>query len=505
MPGLTFRFFASAVAVVSLLLSQQAISQDAPQKVSIELKSIRSELISRTDSRELPSVSVGVVRNGVDVWRESFGFASIEQNITATPDTVYAVGSLSKSMTGTAVFKLVEEGKIDLRSPIAKYLRSIRLRTFVQPKNDYKVLHLLNMAAGVPHYWRYCYVDSGELDRCAKANLKAASFSAFEPGSYHLYSNLSFGLAAQMIADVSGKPFSRFIRESIFRPSGMNRTFTHRDEIPKAVVIARPYKRDGKPAPDFQFEPAGGGGFYSSVNDLLRYGLIHLGESGSGDPVLQRRTLDMNHTVNRGLPHRYYANGWGVLPLGEFGISLLSNGAIEGAAATLLVLPKEKVVVVVLVNKTVGNDVTDDLAFRIAGAILPGYKERLDGLFAELGPEFADKEFLGMSTLEGDWKGSVHFGKKRLPVDFRIRGSEIFIKFDRAEFVKVEKLRITNSTISGTVTAPLLGKSEHGMAIADLIIRLERDRLTGFVSFETLKPRPELLLAYYLSAKRAER
>ncbi|HCA58388.1 MAG TPA: hypothetical protein DEP46_10425 [Blastocatellia bacterium] len=213
----------------------------------------------------------------------------------------------------------------------------------------------------------------------------------------------------------------------------------------------------------------------------------------------------MNHTVNRELPHRYYANGWGVLPLRGFGETLLSNGAIEGAAATLLVLPKEKVVVVVLVNKTVGNEVTDDLAFRIAGAILPGYKRQLDGLFADVGPEFADKEFLGMSTLDGDWKGSVRVGKRRLPVDLRIRGSEIFIKFDRAEFVKVEKLRIANSTISGTVTAPLLGKSGSVTAIADLTIRLERDRLTGFVSFETLKPRPELLLAYYLFAKRAER
>ncbi|HCA58387.1 MAG TPA: hypothetical protein DEP46_10420 [Blastocatellia bacterium] len=275
-------FFATSVVAVSLLLFGQTISQESPDKFSTELNTIRSEIIARTDSKELPSVSVGVVRNGIGVWKESFGFASIEQNIPATPETVYAVGSLSKSMTGTAVFKLIEDGRIDPKSPITKYLRSVRLRTFVQPRNDYKVLHLLNMAAGVPHYWRYCYVDSGELDRCAKANLKAASFSAFEPGSYHLYSNLSFGLAALMVADVSGRPFSRFIRETIFIPGGMNRTFTHRDEIPEAVVIARPYKQDGKPAADFQFEPAGGGGFYSSVNDLLRYGLIHLGESSGG-------------------------------------------------------------------------------------------------------------------------------------------------------------------------------------------------------------------------------
>lgn len=478
-------------------------SGQAPPDGSVGLQSIRAELREKTRTGEFPSVSIGVIEGGKTVWRESFGFADVEKRIAAAPDTIYALGSLSKSITGTAVFKLVQDGKIDLDQPISKYLRSQKIAVHGRDPNSYKVFHLLNMAAGIPHYWRYCYSGSGDLKACGKELLGQASFSAFAPGEVHLYSNLSFGLAAQMVEDVSRSPFRDYLNAAIFRPAGMRHTFTHRSEIDSAAfTVAKPYKRDGKPADAFQFEPAGGGGFYSSVDDLLKYAAIHLPRRNGRRAILSDRTLTEIHRVRPELPHRFYANGWGVLPLSEKWTTLLSNGAIEGAATTLLVLPDSDIAIVVLVNKTVGNDATDDIAFRIAGAMLPGYKEAIDGLFKRVGPEFEDKPYEAGSNSYGVWAGNAIIGNTAVPFRLRISPDAVFISFRNSAPLKLVDPKLSGGLASFDLA--LKDPSNLGMKsnFLKVLFRISGDKLTGIIQDEVLKPRPDRLLAYFISASK---
>lgn len=474
-------------------------------QIDTRLEAIRIELAGKIADGSLPSVSIGVVSDGKTIWKESFGYADSERKIAATPDTIYALGSLSKSITGTAVFKLVQNGKIDLEQPINKYLRTATINFHGRDPNSYKVFHLLNMAAGVPHFWRYCYRDSGALDRCESELLDQASFSAFGPGEVHLYSNLSFGLAARMVADVARKPFADFMETDIFRPAGMNGTFTHIREIPETgVIVAKPYKSDGKPAGAFQFEPAGGGGFFSNVNDLLKYGEFHLPRPDTKHRILSEATIAENHRVRTDLPHGYYANGWGVLPLSGNGKTLLSNGAIEGAASTLLVLPEAEIVIVVLVNKTVGNDFTDDIGFRIAGAMLPGYKENLDALFSKIGPEFAEKHFTGDRDADGTWVGFVKFGSRKMSLKIIIRGSEIFLAFGKGSMQKLSDVKHTGGLIRGdrVMNEPL--EPDIQSKTATVTFRISKEKLTGFIQDEVLSPRPTRMLSYFISASRTK-
>lgn len=159
-----------------------------------EFKELRNELESRVKNKELPSISVGVTRGGKLLWKESFGFADLEKGIAATSDTIYALGSLSKSITGTAVFKLVETRKIDLDRPISDYLRSMDIEYKAGDPKGYKVFHLLNMGAGIPHSYRYCYVDSGDLRRCGRDAALVSALTAFGPGEIHLIQILLLAL-----------------------------------------------------------------------------------------------------------------------------------------------------------------------------------------------------------------------------------------------------------------------------------------------------------------------
>lgn len=498
--------FGPSVALLLLAIFIGETAAQAPRsQTNPQLETIRAELVARAADGSLPSVSVGVIRNGSELWKESFGYADVERKIAATPDTIYALGSLSKSMTGTAVFKLVQNGKLDLDHPINKYLRTATINFHGRDPDRYKVFHLLNMAAGLPHYWRYCYRDAGNLGRCESELLDRASFSAFGPGEVHLYSNLSFGLAARMVADVARKPFADFMQTEIFGPAGMNGTLTHIREIPEnGLIVARPYKTDGNPASPFQFEPAGGGGFFSNVNDLLKYGKIHLPKRDTERQILSNATLAENHRVRSELPHQYYANGWGVLPLPGNGKTLLSNGAIEGAAATLLVLPDAEIVIVVLVNKTVGNDFTDDIAFRIAGAVLPGYKRDLDALFSKIGPTFSEEQFTGENNADGTWVGKADIGNRKMSLRINIRGPAISLALGNRAMQKLSDVKRSGGLIRGDLELDRSLQPEVQSKTVTVTFRISNDKLTGFVQDEVLSPRPTRMLSYFISASRSK-
>ncbi|MBK9152713.1 MAG: beta-lactamase family protein [Chloracidobacterium sp.] len=453
---------------LAFVLVPPGLAQKPSREAKPDLGPIRTELQKKVNDGTLPSVSIGVTRNGKTLWLESFGYADIGRKVPATPDTIYALGSLSKSITATAVFKLVQDGKIDLDQPIGRYLTSVKIDHRGRDPDSYKVFHLLNMAAGIPHYWRYCYTNSGPLDKCRDELLGRATFSAFSAGAVHTYSNLSYGLAAQMVADVSGQPLSSYMRTKIFGPAGMKNTITHVSGLPAyRAAIARPYRADGRLADQFQFEPAGGGGYFSTVNDLLKYGSMHLETRGKSESVLKYAMQKEIHRVREGLPHELYANGWGVLLLSDGRRTLLSNGAIEGAASTLLVLPDSGIVIVVLINKSVGNDVSDDIAFRIAGALLPGYKKDLDSLFERVGPSFASSELDADSSLEGPWAGYVANAERRIPIELNFNGKTVTIKVDTFEPVTATPMREQGVI---TFSADIIG--------AGKLLRASTDKLT---------------------------
>lgn len=492
-----------ALLAASLFLRSSAQIVVKPDGAHVDLYSIQADAKKRVGSGELPSISIGVIQNGKTVWKESFGWADVGKKVAATPDTIYALGSLSKSITGTAVFKLAQSGRVDLEKPIGKYLRTRPIDFRGHDPNAYRVFHLLNMTAGLPHYWRYCYTDRDDLKKCGNEFLTKVSFSAFRPGEVHLYSNLSFELAAQMVADVTRQPFGKFVRGAVLVPSGMKRTFTYFDEIPKTgATVAKPYKSDGKPAAVLQFEPAGGGGFYSTVNDLLKYGSMHLRQKDNRNAVLRNATLAENHRVRPELPHGYYANGWGILPLPGKGTTLLSNGAIEGAASSLIVLPDAEIVIVVLVNKTVGNDLTDDIAFRIAGALLPNYKNHLDKLFEKVGPLFSDRNITKDDGLDGRWSGEAIVADGRKKIELSIEGTSGSIRFDGSDY-EIKALKFEQGLIKAECNIEIADFKGNRQR-AELLFRKDGENLEGMLSVDVRSDRPEFLLPYFVGLTRVK-
>src|SRR5579862_5237809 len=135
---------------------------------------VASSARERAAKGELPSIAIAVAQHGQIVCEEAFGWADREKQIPATPNTVYAAGSVAKAVTGAAIFMLVSNGKVRLADAPERY--GVHVRTYAG--TGITIRQLLSMTAGIEHGWFYNY--GSDSDR--KELLNRYAICAFPPG-----------------------------------------------------------------------------------------------------------------------------------------------------------------------------------------------------------------------------------------------------------------------------------------------------------------------------------
>lgn len=170
----------------------------------------------------LPSVSVAVARDGDIVWSEAFGVADLERRTPATPRTRYRLGSVSKTLTATAVALLYERGHIDLDAPIQAYVPSY-------PRKPWPVTtrQLLGDVAGV-HRIRGDVNDQLPRGQCTGLEQALEHFRdeplMFEPGTQYKFSTSGWILLSAAVEGAAAEPFPAFMSREVFEPLGMDQT-----------------------------------------------------------------------------------------------------------------------------------------------------------------------------------------------------------------------------------------------------------------------------------------
>jgi CubicO group peptidase (beta-lactamase class C family) len=248
-------------------------------------------------------LAVGVVRDGSLAFFYGHGVADIASGMPVTQDTVFRIGSITKTVTAIAVMQLWEQGLLDLDAPAGDYLRAYRLVPAKAAHRPPTVRHLLTYTAGLPqvvYLSRVFKPIAGETVRFGQRVPPLAEFYrgelhlVTEPGAMHIYSNHSFATLGQIVAEVSGEPLGRYFRGHIFEPLGMNRTDLLRSERVRGRLAADYSLRSRGPRQirDCDLITAGGGGVYSTTRDMARYvaALLGGGANDSGS-VLRPETL----------------------------------------------------------------------------------------------------------------------------------------------------------------------------------------------------------------------
>lgn len=302
----------------------------------------------------IPGVAAGIWHNGKE-YAAGFGVTSVENPLAVTADTLFQVGSISKTFTGTMLMQLAEQGKIDLDVPVRKYIKDLKLRDENTAK-QVTTRHLLTHTGGwVGDYFN----DFGNGDDALAMMVKdIAKLPQVMPlGKIWSYNNTGFNIASRLIEIITGKPYEQAAQEMLFDPLGLKMSYFYPSDIlithrfvaghynkNKKTFVARPWAigRAGN----------GIGGVVSTVKDLLAYARFHM---GNGNQIIKRKTLEAMRVPQAEAGGR-----------GQIGITWFINkagqltryshgGATHGQQAAFLFIPEKDFAIAILTNSDSGG------------------------------------------------------------------------------------------------------------------------------------------------------
>jgi CubicO group peptidase (beta-lactamase class C family) len=306
----------------------------------------------------------GVVRDGSAEFFYRHGLADIDGNTPVNEDTVFRIGSITKTFTAVAVMQLWERGLVDLDAPANDYLHAYRL----VPANGHwrpaTVRNLLTHTAGVPEWVRPMrmvrtrwFGESFALDEplpTLAEFYRGALRLAVEPGTIWAYTDHGFATLGQIVEDLSGQPLDRYLRENVFEPLGMATSDLLRSDRVKAR-LARGYtlgSKGAKALTDRQGVTAAAGSIYSTPRDMARYLTALLGGgSGEGRAILKPQTVAMMFEPHYQPDPRIPGMGlafWRADLSGHLAVE--HQGVVPGFNSQIVLAPNEGVAVMAFTN-----------------------------------------------------------------------------------------------------------------------------------------------------------
>lgn len=446
-----------------------------------EMSAIRGKIKKLVESGEIPSFVVAVSKNGKMIWEEAFGWADREGKVKATTHTIYPLASTSKSITATTLMILVKKEKLKLDDPVEKRLGDAKLTFYRGKAADLKIRDLINMTGGIPHQWQYYYAEDAGKQISLAERIKRYGIVVFPPGKFFSYSNFSFGVAEQVISQTAGRNMNDYAQTELFTPLGMKNSFLGFQPAYKNS-IAVGYDFQNNPVTHSDFEPKGGAGFFSTAEDLIRYGMFHLkDEKSNWNRVLSGELVDALHQKPApDAPNKRYVAGWGYIDFGDY-YALLGNGSILGAASSLMLIPSEKAAIVCLTNASKGNGLTDQIAFEIANAFKPDFNDRLKKKIAEVEAEENGVDYKPTPEFVGIWEGKIKTYSGELPVTFNFDGNgKVYVKIKGQMETLLNEIKLENKMLrarfSGNIpTEDAAGKCHR----IDLELAIEKNEMYG--------------------------
>lgn len=321
---------------------------------------------------KVPGSIVSVAVKGKPVYTHAFGYRDVEQKLPATADTIFGIGSITKSFTAVAIMQLQEQGKLSVTDPVLKYLPKFRFGRDGAEK-AMTLHHLLTHSAGMPPLptllaamARSLQRDAADMDEKDRkqilalkqiedadqlleyiAGLDVQPFGY--PGQYFSYSNDGFALLGAIVAKVSGEPYEAYVMEHILKPLGMESSSFDSYKSTNVATLYATKRVKGRevvfasPAPWEAPSMAAAGFLRSTASDMLRYmDIYRTGGVGAGARILSAKSIDQMTTpyirTDSGL---YY--GYGLMIHRNYrGVSLVEHGGNVKGVSTYVSCVRER-------------------------------------------------------------------------------------------------------------------------------------------------------------------
>jgi len=503
------------VLIIGFMISSAGLAsgsseQSTPAQSTERFARVRAMVVEALQKSGVPSISIAAAENGRSVWEESFGFADKEKKVKATPDSLYALASISKAFTGTGLMVLAEKRLLDLDRPVNDYLGEAKLTAHVGNADQATLRRMIYLEAGMPMHWNIFYATEPARPPSQDESIRRYGIIVNEPGREYVYSNFAYGVLDRVISHVSGKGYPEFMKDEVFQPLQMNRTSVHiAPEL--ADYAVQNYDAAGKPLPPLDYDHDGASAVYASVHDLIRFGLFHLKNRVPGrKPILRPASLDLLHqpsSLNASsdvsmIGESRMAMGWGVVGLAGHRF-VIASGRAPGTQTRLTLLPEKNMAVAVLCNANPSDEFgLWKIEWETFGAMVPGFPA-IPAI-----PEEKPAAFVPPTELLGEWQGTVRTFQRNRPMKLSVKsGGEIAIELDGQPGgpIPINTALGPLAFRSGWLTGLFFGtiptedarRSSH---VVFLRLRLEGDILCGTIS--AVAANQTFALPYWASLKR---
>ena len=298
---------------------------------------VEAEVRSRIDEAAAEGFSgaILVVDAGEQRALEAHGLADRESDVANTVDTAFDVGSILKTFTATAVFKLVEDGELELDATLDSLFPDVPA-----DKAGITLLEIVQHRAGFDEY----HDTEGDFEAMTRLEARERIFAQellFEPGTDEAYSNSGYTLLADVIETVSGVAFTDYVRSALFEPAAMNASGFYSEPVWQTVDTAIGYDAsafgDNDPATwPYTWALVGNGGLVTTVGDLERWaGALF------GGRIVGTETLEL-------MQEEYFASG--AVSVGGETVYAEAGAGDFGLGGVAIVAPESDTRVIVATN-----------------------------------------------------------------------------------------------------------------------------------------------------------
>ncbi|RNB81256.1 class A beta-lactamase-related serine hydrolase [Brevibacillus fluminis] len=339
-----------------------------------------------TTEGNVPGVSIGLAQDGQLFYKNGFGFRDVERQLGVTIDTVFGIGSITKSFTCVAIMQLQEAGKLSVHDPVVKYLPEFQLKN--SDVGQITIHHFMTNTSGIPplptffatvmrsmeangaedHSFPDCNrADTVPIDTYEELMQVISTLDVEllgSPGTEFSYSNDCFALLGAIINRVSGKSYELYVKEHILEPIGMEHTGFFLEELNGYDNITNLYimrdsgdHKEVVSSPNWWDFPAsrGAGALKSTVRDMLRYTDMFCkgGLTSGGSRILTPESVEQMMTPyfpTDMTPGQFY--GYGLIITSDYyGKKLVEHsGGIKGVTAHMCFFPETGLAGVALSN-----------------------------------------------------------------------------------------------------------------------------------------------------------
>lgn len=284
-PYLYFLFF-------SLAIISNVMGTDLPLPAQ-SINELRQQLEQTLKEYHVPGMSLAIVRKEGPEWVTGIGLADIASGRLATSDTLFRIGSVSKSFVALSILQLVEQGKLSLDDPVRKWAPEVWFENRWEVSDPVRIVHLLEHTTGWDnmHFREYAKEDPSMTLLEAFDFDHHSRISRWKPGTIAAYNNSGPAVAAYIVEKVTGQRFEDYVMEHFFKPLGMETVTYFQPSSSKATTL---YQKDGlTPYPYWHFIERPSGSISVSAKDMSNYLRFYLNRGQfEGKTILKSTSFD---------------------------------------------------------------------------------------------------------------------------------------------------------------------------------------------------------------------